>query len=93
MTFSKNVPRASGGGSPWLWGCPRASGGAPRALLGPLGTHRAHGGRPPSWGPWGPIWAHVMLWEEKPSWHNQRAKRDVGKLMLLVFDCVRQHVA
>ena len=37
---------------PWGLGDPW---GAPRALLGPLGPHRAHGGRPPSWGPWGPI--------------------------------------
>ena len=47
------------GVSPCLWGCPRASGGAPRALLGPLGPHRAHGGRPPLWGPWGPIGPYV----------------------------------
>ena len=47
------------GGSPWLWGCPRASGGAPRALLGPLGPHRAHGGAPPLMGTLGPYRAHV----------------------------------
>ena len=46
---------------PVAWGAPWE---APRALLGPLGPHRAHGGRPPPlWGPWGPHRAHVTLRE------------------------------
>ena len=55
MTFSKNV-RDHFPVIRVAWGAPWE---APRALLGPLGPHRAHGGRPRPHGALGALWAHV----------------------------------
>ena len=78
MTFSKSV-REHSPVFPVAWGAPWE---APRALLGPLGPHRAHGGRPPPLGalgaPIGPTCAagvpkHVApLWpfQGDASWHR-----------------------
>ena len=58
MTFSKNVPRASGG-------LPVPLGVSRVPSWGPWGHTVSMGGRPPSWGPWGPMGPMWALWGPK----------------------------